>query len=246
MIGTTLQIVGERLCEAVDLCAGEFVLDVAAGNGNATLAAARRGCKVTSTDKTSFEMLTGKRNFFLRGSSKAEADAWIEALTTAAAAVSSVDKQAAVVVPHEHAVEDGTAKSSRVICEGYLEKEGGTKMKKWQMRWFVLQGPMLSYFKERGDLQAAGVIPVGNCSVGLAEDKIGKKNSFEISTRYRNYFLVAKDEFELAKWMKHIEQVKVGIKSSRTMSVDGGEDGMSPNMQLFFKLNDILGEWERT
>jgi ubiquinone/menaquinone biosynthesis C-methylase UbiE len=50
MIGTTLQIVGERLCEAVDLRAGSSVLDVAAGNGNATLAAARRFADVTSTD----------------------------------------------------------------------------------------------------------------------------------------------------------------------------------------------------
>jgi ubiquinone/menaquinone biosynthesis C-methylase UbiE len=50
VIGTTLQIVGESLAEAVDLRAGERVLDVAAGNGNATLAAARRFAKVTSTD----------------------------------------------------------------------------------------------------------------------------------------------------------------------------------------------------
>jgi SAM-dependent methyltransferase len=50
VIGTTLQIVGEQLCEALDVRAGARVLDVAAGNGNATLAAARRGCDVTSTD----------------------------------------------------------------------------------------------------------------------------------------------------------------------------------------------------
>lgn len=50
VIGTTLQIVGEQLAEACDLRFEERVLDVAAGNGNATLAAARRGCKVTSTD----------------------------------------------------------------------------------------------------------------------------------------------------------------------------------------------------
>ena len=49
-IGTTLQIVGEQLCETLDLRAGSRVLDVAAGNGNATLAAARRFCAVTSTD----------------------------------------------------------------------------------------------------------------------------------------------------------------------------------------------------
>lgn len=50
IIGTTLQIVGELLAEAVDVRAGERVLDVAAGNGNATLAAARRFARVVSTD----------------------------------------------------------------------------------------------------------------------------------------------------------------------------------------------------
>lgn len=50
VVGTTLQIVGEELCEALDIRAGQKVLDVAAGNGNATLAAARRWCDVVSTD----------------------------------------------------------------------------------------------------------------------------------------------------------------------------------------------------
>jgi len=50
VVGTTLQIVGETLCEAVDLRSNQRVLDVAAGNGNATLAAARRFGDVVSTD----------------------------------------------------------------------------------------------------------------------------------------------------------------------------------------------------
>jgi SAM-dependent methyltransferase len=50
VIGTTLQIVGERLCEAIDVRASERVLDVAAGNGNAALAAARHFAEVTATD----------------------------------------------------------------------------------------------------------------------------------------------------------------------------------------------------
>ena len=49
-IGVTLQKTGEDLAEAMDLRSGQTVLDVAAGNGNATLAAARRFCKVVSTD----------------------------------------------------------------------------------------------------------------------------------------------------------------------------------------------------
>lgn len=49
-VGITLQITGESLCEAMDIRSGQSVLDVAAGNGNVSLAAARRFCKVVSTD----------------------------------------------------------------------------------------------------------------------------------------------------------------------------------------------------
>jgi ubiquinone/menaquinone biosynthesis C-methylase UbiE len=61
IIGTTLQIVGESLCEAVDLRSGSKVLDVAAGNGNCSLAAARRFCDVTSTDYVPALLEDGRR-----------------------------------------------------------------------------------------------------------------------------------------------------------------------------------------
>jgi ubiquinone/menaquinone biosynthesis C-methylase UbiE len=66
VIGTTLQMMGENLCEAVDVHAGWKVIDVAAGNGNAALAAARRGCEVIATDYVS-ELLERARR-------RAEAD----------------------------------------------------------------------------------------------------------------------------------------------------------------------------
>ena len=66
VIGATLQIVGEQLAEAMDLRAGEKVLDIAAGNGNVTLAAARRWCEVTSTDYV--------EALLARGRKRAEAD----------------------------------------------------------------------------------------------------------------------------------------------------------------------------
>jgi ubiquinone/menaquinone biosynthesis C-methylase UbiE len=65
-IGTTLQIVGESLAEAMDIRPGSSVLDVAAGNGNATLAFARRFCDVTSTDYVDA--------LLARGRSRAEAE----------------------------------------------------------------------------------------------------------------------------------------------------------------------------
>jgi SAM-dependent methyltransferase len=68
IVGATLQIVGEELCEALDLRSGQTVLDVAAGNGNATLAAARRWCDVTSTDYVPA--------LLERGHARAEAEGW--------------------------------------------------------------------------------------------------------------------------------------------------------------------------
>jgi SAM-dependent methyltransferase len=71
VIGTTLQIVGELLAEAVDVRANEQVLDVAAGNGNATLAAARRFAKVTSTDYVPYLLEKGSARAAAEGLSVA-------------------------------------------------------------------------------------------------------------------------------------------------------------------------------
>lgn len=60
-IGATVQITGEELCEYLSLSAGAKVLDVAAGNGNATLAAARRFCDVVSTDYVEHLLEQGKQ-----------------------------------------------------------------------------------------------------------------------------------------------------------------------------------------
>jgi len=67
VVGTTLQIVGESLCEALDLRSGARVLDVAAGNGNATLAAGRRFCDVTSTDYVESLLAAGHRRASAEG-----------------------------------------------------------------------------------------------------------------------------------------------------------------------------------
>jgi ubiquinone/menaquinone biosynthesis C-methylase UbiE len=61
VVGVTLQIVGEQLAEALDLHAGQKVLDIAAGNGNVTLAAARRFCEVTSTDYVEALLARGRK-----------------------------------------------------------------------------------------------------------------------------------------------------------------------------------------
>jgi ubiquinone/menaquinone biosynthesis C-methylase UbiE len=50
VIGATLPIVAEGLCESADVRAGERVLDVATGTGNAAIAAARRFAHVVGVD----------------------------------------------------------------------------------------------------------------------------------------------------------------------------------------------------
>ena len=80
VVGTTLQIVGETLAEAADVRAGDRVLDVAAGNGNATLAAARRFARVTSTDYVPALLDKGRERARAEGLSVQFEEADVEAL----------------------------------------------------------------------------------------------------------------------------------------------------------------------
>jgi SAM-dependent methyltransferase len=89
-VGSTLQIVGEELCETLDLRAGQRVLDVAAGNGNISLAAARRWCDVTSTDYVPALLARGKARAAANGFIIAFQEADAEALPFAAASFDAV------------------------------------------------------------------------------------------------------------------------------------------------------------
>lgn len=80
VVGTTLQLVGEQLAESLDRRPGSKVLDVAAGNGNATLAAARRFTHVTSTDYVDHLLDRGRARAEAEGLSVEFAVADVEAL----------------------------------------------------------------------------------------------------------------------------------------------------------------------
>jgi ubiquinone/menaquinone biosynthesis C-methylase UbiE len=116
VIGTTLQIVGESLAEACDLRTDEHVLDVAAGNGNATLAAARRGCVVTSTDYVG--------SLLERGAERARAErlevtfqvADVEALPFGDASFDAVVSTFGVMFAPDHA--RSAAEMARVVRPG--------------------------------------------------------------------------------------------------------------------------------
>ena len=102
VIGTTLQLVGELLCEGVDLRAGERVLDVAAGNGNATLAAARRFGRVTSTDYVPALLDRGRQRAEAEGVAVTFEVADAEALPYAAASFDVVLSSFGVMFTPDH------------------------------------------------------------------------------------------------------------------------------------------------
>src|SRR5215831_7614576 len=116
VIGTTLQIVGERICEAVDLRAGERVLDVAAGNGNATLAAARRFGIVTSTDYVPALLERGRRRAEAEGANVIFKVADAEALPFPAASFDVVLSTFGVMFAPDH--QQAARELSRVCRHG--------------------------------------------------------------------------------------------------------------------------------
>jgi ubiquinone/menaquinone biosynthesis C-methylase UbiE len=66
-VAVTITLVGELLCEAADVGAGERVLDVACGSGNTALAAARRFADVTGVDYVPALITRARDRFAIEG-----------------------------------------------------------------------------------------------------------------------------------------------------------------------------------
>ena len=132
IVGTTLQIVGEQLCEALDLRGGERVLDVAAGNGNVSLAAARRWCEVTSTDYVPALLARGKARAAAEGLSIDFQEADAEALPFAAGSFDVVVSTFGVMfTPDQH---KAAAEMLRVCRRG-----GRIGLASWTPQGFIGQ-----------------------------------------------------------------------------------------------------------
>ena len=132
IIGTTLQIVGESLCEAVDLHAGSKVLDVAAGNGNCSLAAARRWCDVTSTDYVPALLEAGRRRADAEGLTLRFQESDAEALPFGDGAFDTVLSSFGVMFAPDHA---RAASELLRVCRA----KGRIGLANWTPRGFVGQ-----------------------------------------------------------------------------------------------------------
>ena len=132
VVGTTLQIVGEQLADTLELRFDERVLDVAAGNGNATLAAARRGCLVTSTDYVPSLLDKGAARAHAEGLSVTFETADAEALPYADASFDAVVSTFGVMFVADHA--RAAAELARVCKPG-----GRIGMANWTPDGFIGQ-----------------------------------------------------------------------------------------------------------
>ena len=130
MIGTTLQIVGESLCEAVELRAGSKVLDVAAGNGNCSLAAARRWCDVTSTDYVPALLEAGRRRAEAEGLPIQFQEADAESLPFADGAFDVVLSSFGVMFTPDH---PRAAQEMLRVCR----RDGRIGLANWTPRGFI-------------------------------------------------------------------------------------------------------------
>jgi ubiquinone/menaquinone biosynthesis C-methylase UbiE len=131
-VGSTLQIVGEELCEALDLRAGQRVLDVAAGNGNVSLAAARRWCEVTSTDYVPALLASGEARAAANHMSITFREADAEALPFAEASFDAVVSTFGVMFTPD---QDKAAAEMLRVCR----KGGKIGLANWTPQGFIGQ-----------------------------------------------------------------------------------------------------------
>jgi len=130
VVGTTLQIVGEQLCEALDLRAGQKVLDVASGNGNAALAAARRYGEVTASDYVPALLEGARRRAEADGLSLTIREADAEALPFPTASFDIVTSVFGVMFTADH--DRAAAEMVRV-----LKPAGKIGMANWTPEGFI-------------------------------------------------------------------------------------------------------------
>ena len=163
-----------------------------------------------------FDIVTRQRIYFMKSEDEQDMRTWVQLFTEARELTGS---------------EENTAQGLQK--RGWMSKQGG-KMRVWQKRMFHLRGNMLYYYKNPQDLDPAGVIPLSNCTVESL--KMENKNFvFQVSTRYRNYYLSVETQQEFDDWREIIGNAKqLSDEASAT------ED-----MKLFLQLTSALATFEQ-
>eukprot|EP01094_Clydonella_sp_ATCC50884_P012976 TRINITY_DN2326_c0_g1_i4.p1 TRINITY_DN2326_c0_g1~~TRINITY_DN2326_c0_g1_i4.p1 ORF type:complete len:177 (-),score=54.07 TRINITY_DN2326_c0_g1_i4:299-829(-) len=109
---------------------------------------------------------------------------------------------------------------------GWLTKQGAF-VRSWKRRWFVQRGATISYFRNQGDSEPAGVIDLESCQVHHATRKTGKRNALELVTADRNFYMYADSSEEMEQWIKSINEVRSLSSSADSVA--------TPTLQLHVK-----------
>ena len=175
---------------------------------------------ITLSKASQFQIETQERVFFLRADTEEDVLSWVEA----------INRSQRLLPPPTPVIPMSSDRNSVVLSAsrtGFLIKKGRTNAV-WKKRWFSLSENLLTYStspsvcssslssfffflflingcKNEQDPATLGVISLENCSVALADESIKKKFCFVVSTRYRNYFLQAPDQYDLAGWIESIK-----------------------------------------
>eukprot|EP01102_Stenamoeba_stenopodia_P020703 TRINITY_DN8172_c0_g1_i5.p1 TRINITY_DN8172_c0_g1~~TRINITY_DN8172_c0_g1_i5.p1 ORF type:complete len:1732 (-),score=326.42 TRINITY_DN8172_c0_g1_i5:97-5292(-) len=161
--------------------------------------------EVDNSKKNGFLVFTPHRVYHLIADSPEERVCWMNALSqTIRSTTNSVvlDSSLSNRLPKKKLLSSVSYDNSEK--EGYLTKMGGS-YKSWKKRWCVLKDMFIYYFKTKKDTTPLGSIPLQEASIEVVEESsFGKKNCFQIHTRYRTYFLVASDGKEFKDWMEFI------------------------------------------
>jgi len=169
-----------------------------------------------------FQIETRFRIFFLRADTEEDLDQWVQIIQRLSATSSD-----------SRDLPSGEAKELR---RGFLVKRDRLN-KLWKKRYFVLSVGILSYFRTEQDETPIGMIPLESCSVNIADESLKRKNCFVLSTRFRNYFLEAADQFDMAGWIEC-------IRFHSELGEDLNEQ-VSSKVKLFNQLNGLLAQHDK-
>ncbi|MDP2434311.1 MAG: hypothetical protein Q8P67_01045, partial [archaeon] len=128
----------------------------------------------------------------------------------------------------------GSSPASLNQKQGFLYKQGGT-VRNWKRRFFTLRRSILRYYENPTDLEPLGEIPLQNGSIDVADESLKRPFSWQISSRFRNYYLAADDDYEMASWME-------ALRSAMDNTPDDPKD--QKRLQLYNLLSRILQQLE--
>jgi len=180
-----------------------------------------------------FQIETRFRVYFLRADSEEDLTDWVQAINRLKSGI--VNRENGGIIKNIKATRTRLSEHSP-NRSGFLVKKGRTN-KVWKKRFFCLHSGILSYYRSDNDEEPVGIIPLEGCAVSIADESLKRKFTFVISTRYRNYFLQAEDQFEMAGWVE-------SIKFQTDQKLQENQDSFA-HVHLFNRLNSILTAHEK-